>query len=194
MIRVLKAGDPAARVLADAKKRRYLSPFLDQPRRLSEAAWELGVSPSGLYYWTRRFLALGLLKRVGPRYVSTAPAYFVPFSESPAKDLESWLLAELAEAHRGLLATLGRRLEREGYQGLLVFRNPEGTVTSALARGPQDPAPLAPFGVATTLYLTLQESERLKAELTALWQRYAAKQTPTPGRRPVRVYAFLAED
>ena len=194
MIRVLKAGDPAARVLADAKKRRYLSPFLGQPRRLSEAARELGVSPSGLAYWTRRFLALGLLTREGPRYVSTAPAYFVPFSESPAKDLESWLLAELAEAHRGLLAALGRRLEREGYQGLLVFRNPEGTVTSALTRSPRDPAPLAPFGVAATLYLTPQESERLKAELTALWQRYAARQTPAPGRRPVRVYAFLAED
>ena len=194
MIRVLKAGDPAARVLADAKKRRYLSPFLGRPRRLSEAARELGVSPSGLYYWIRRFLALGLLKREGLHYVSPAPAYFVPFSESPAEDLADWLSAELAEAHRELLAALGRRLEKEGYQGLLVFRNPEGTVTSALARGPRDPAPLAPFGVAATLHLTLEESERLKAELTALWQRYAAKQTPGPGRRPVRVYAFLAED
>ena len=131
--------------------------------------------------------------RAGRGYRSTAAAYFVPFSESPAADLAGWLAAELAEAHRGLLLALGKQLEKEGYTGLRVFRNPQGTVTSALSRGPGDPAPLAPFGVAATLYLTLEESERLKAELTALWQRYAARQTPGPGRRPVRVYAFLAE-
>ena len=84
MVQPLNPASPAARVLADASKRRYLSPFLGRTRRLTEAARELGVSPARLAYWVRRFLALGLLKQVGRGYRSTAEAYFVPFEASPA--------------------------------------------------------------------------------------------------------------
>ncbi len=194
MTQPLDPASPAARVLADASKRRYLSPFLGRTRRLTEAARELGVSPARLAYWVRRFLALGLLKRVGRGYRSTAEAYFVPFEASPAAGLSEWLASELKDAHRGLLSAAGRALEAEGYRGLLVFRGPGGSVTSALARAPDDPGPLAPFGVAATLYLTPGEAETLKKELTALWEAYADRTEPKTGRRPFRVYAFLSED
>lgn len=193
MIRALDPEDPAARVLADARKRQFLAPFLGRTRRLGEAAAELGVTPARLAYWVRRFSALGLLVPAGRGYQSSAPAYFVPFSASPDADLAAWLERELREAHRELLAAFGRSLEAGDYRGLLVFRDPAGTAVSALARGPRDPGPLAPFGVATTLYLSPAEAEALKAELRAFWARYRGRTEPASGRRPYRVYAFLAE-
>jgi len=194
MVKSLDPASPAARVLADARKRRFLSPFLGRTRRLSEAAQELGVSPSRLAYWVRRFLALGLLERVERGYRSTAEAYFVPFEASPAAGLSEWLAGELKDAHRSLLSATGRALEAKGYRGLLVFRGPGEVVTSALARTPDDPGPLAPFGMAGTLYLDPTEVEELKERLKAIWATYADHTRPAPGRIPLRVYAFLSED
>ncbi len=193
MTRPLDPASPAARLLADARKRRFLGPFLGRTRRLAQAARELGVSPARLGYWVRRFRELGLLVPDGRGYRTPAEAFFVPFEASPGADLADWLASELKEAHRELLWAMGRALAEQGYRGLRVFRNPQGTVTSALARGPDDPGPLAPFGVAATLHLTPAEAEALKNRLQALWAAYADRMAPDEGRRPYRVYAFLTE-
>ena len=86
---------PAATVLLDPARQRFLVPFMRGERSTSQAAREVGVSVKDMAYRVKRFLAMGLLELVreqprGGRAIRCyrAPhAYFVPFASLPEPDL-----------------------------------------------------------------------------------------------------------
>jgi hypothetical protein len=109
---------PAATVLLDPQRRRFLEPFMRGERSASQAAREVGVSVKDMAYRVKRFVALGLLDMVREqprggrpiRFYRASVAYFVPFASLPEADLVEMVEALVAPwqalALRGLVRTM----------------------------------------------------------------------------------------
>ncbi|MFB9994788.1 hypothetical protein ACFFLM_22800 [Deinococcus oregonensis] len=111
-----RLDDPqAASVLADARSRRYLEPFIWRERRITEVARELGVTKNAMLYQVNKLLRLGLLEvtrtearagRAIRSYRSSSPRYFVPFTATTAESIAALYQSSLDNAHRSVLTLL----------------------------------------------------------------------------------------
>ena len=127
--------DPVqAGLLSDAKSTAYLEPFIAAERSASEAAQEIGCRLDTLLYRISKFMAAGLLNvvRLEPRrgrpikiYKSSADAYFVPFAATPYADFEEALFKTTAEQAARLIPNLAKTLRTTGFEGRLIYRNPD---------------------------------------------------------------------
>ncbi|MFC4425112.1 hypothetical protein [Deinococcus navajonensis] len=188
----------AARLLLQPVMRASLEPFLGVTTGAQAAAREVGVPLSTMTSRIRRFVALGLLRRVGeqPRRGRPVPLYraprslYVPFrathlvsdtllSSATFAQLQSRLMRSIGEAWVTAAHNRARTL------GLHLYRGPGGSVTQNIEPYPDpgeaengffddlfsadQPAVWDTWGV---LYLDQASAKRLQRELAALKQRY----------------------
>lgn len=198
---VLNISDPAAaRLLADASSRRFLSPFMGGEGTVRQAADQLGVHMSSVLYRVRQFLQLGLLHvaRIEPRrgrpvrhYRTTAASFFVPFEITPIESPEAVSQHVFTEVRRTLDAGIGaawlRAIGEDRQLGIHVFAGPDGSMLMDIAVPPdtglgrpgssfltellQDEAP-AVWDSWTTLRLAPADAKALQRDLAQLVRRY----------------------
>ena len=184
-----RLGPDAAALLVDARRNRFLMPFLARARGVSDVAAELGVGKSLVSYWVGRMCLLGLLEPVAAEgrrrhYRSTADGFQVPLEEVPLESLEAILGAQMDPDYERLKAALLRTALRFGPRWhYVVHRTPQGVFQGLVPReGTLADAQIVNFR--SQLRLTREQAADLRAELTALNERYAALQRPAEHSGP----------
>lgn len=177
--------DPAAvAILWHPAKRLHLRPFLGRSAGLAEAAAQLGMKKPAMSYWIGRLLAAGLIRatdtqRVGrhlvTRYRCIADRLRVSLADAPLESHEA--MFEDVAAHWQPLTrrALARSAARQApFLDLLIEAGSGGLATQVLPRGAGAPSDDFIFFWGR-LWLDAAERDALRAELDALWNRYAAK-------------------
>lgn len=139
----------AAALLTDWRARRFLEPFLQAPRTMSEVAELLGVKLNTVHYRVGQLVRLGLLEVAGSRkergrpaklYGTTADAFFVPFEATPHVSLEDML--HRLGALDAFLHDAARALSEQAPEwGVLVTYDPAEGVHVQLAPLDQEGRP-----------------------------------------------------
>jgi hypothetical protein len=193
-MKVLELHSPlAAKLLARPELVRLLKPFMGQPISIKQAAVLMGLEVERLYYRVQQFVEAGMIKVVSeqPRrgravklYHATAKAFRVPAGVVPPALMES---LEWADAWREEFYQAIRRTQHYG-QWLLVFLNPDGTLTWSgfydPNQRPQNPAVLSEDFPAVlnqwtaSLFLEPAEAKELQRELWSLFGRYHGRGGP----------------
>lgn len=176
-----------AAFLVDATRKRFLAPFLGRERTVREAAAELGESQSGLNYWVRRMLDLGLLQGVRTDirrgkpvrlYRSAADTFHVPFDSIPG---DAFLLARqqtFGPRWDAFLRSVAAVWQQHFPDGHAVYaRDAFGTPRTEFRLPPLDPVREAnPEPVLlnrwSALPLDTDAAVRLFTDLTTLLDRY----------------------
>lgn len=186
----------AVALLVDKRRNRFFTPFLARERSVTEVAAELGVGKSLVSYWVGRMCRMGLLQPVESghrrrRYRSTADQFDVPLEEVPFETLEAILDAQMDPDYQQLKAALLRAALRFGSQwDYVVRRTPQGALQSLVPRhGTLGDAQIV--NQRGRLNLSPEHAAQLRAELSALAERYAALQRPAECRGP-RVLLWVA--
>jgi transposase len=186
----------AAALLVDKRRNRFFTPFLARERSVTEVAAELGVGKSLVSYWVGRMCRLGLLQAVPAagrrrRYRSTADQFEVPLEEVPLESLEAILDAQMDPDYQRLKASLLHAALRFGSRWqYVVRRTPQGALQSLLPRE----GTLADAAIANhrcRLSLSPEHAAQLRAELSALSERYIALQREAECSGP-RVLLWVA--
>lgn len=191
-----RLGAEAAALLVDARRNRFLMPFLARERGVSEAAEELGVGKSLVSYWVGRLCRLGLLEPVPGsgrrrRYRSSADRFEVPLEEVPLDSLEAILAAQMDPDYARIKAALLRSALRFGNRWRYeVQRTPLGVMQGLVPReGSLADAQIVNYR--SQLRLSREHAAQLRAELLAVHERYAALQT-LGERRGQKVLVWVA--
>lgn len=191
-----RLGADAVALLVDKRRNRFFTPFLARERSVTEVAAELGVGKSLVSYWVGRMCRVGLLQPVEAagrkrRYRSTADRFDVPLEEVPFDSLEAILDAQMDPDYQQLKAALLRAALRFGSRwDYVVRRTPQGALQSLVPRdGTLDEAQIVNHR--GRLNLSPEHAAQLRAELSALSERYAALQKPA-GERGPRVLLWVA--
>ena len=173
----------AAAFLVDARRNRFLMPFLARARGVSDVAAELGVGKSLVSYWVGRMCRLGLLQPLAAEgrrrhYRSTADTFQVPLEDVPLDSLEAILDAQMDPDYVALKAALLRTGLRYGPRWHFVTRRtPQGVFQGLVPRtGTLADAQIVNFR--SQLSLSREHAAQLRAELVALNDRYAALNQP----------------
>ncbi|MFB9994825.1 hypothetical protein ACFFLM_23010 [Deinococcus oregonensis] len=194
--RVIRDAD-CARFLSDPLRRLYLAPFLRGELTLTEFSAALAMPLNGASYWLKKLLAFGLIMESGQtkrrgrpirRYSAVAPAFFVPFSATPAATLEVQLLAEGHPWFMRLVGALAReRRDHPIGHGTLITRDPvaEHAVRCLSVPSWED-------GITINAWLArplqTEQAQALVQELEAVLDRYAALPEQTDHAGPSRPY------
>lgn len=205
-------SDPhLARILTDSAARPFFEPFIARTRSVKEAADEVGCPLDTMRYRVRVFLAAGLLRVVGERqragrpiklYRSTHDAYFVPHALTPFATLEERFYQAAEPTLRAWAASVARRLQARGIEGMRLSRDRFGQVWSESAAQASsasgldlvildDPARPPGFDVTTTLFLADAQARELQAglsELIAAWRPASAPGQGAPYVLSVLLY------
>ena len=191
-----RLGPEAAALLVDARRNRFLMPFLARARGVSEVAAELGVGKSLVSYWVGRMCRLGLLQPVAAEgrrrhYRSSADAFEVPLEDVPLESLEAILGAQMDPDYERLKTALLRTALRFGPRwNYVVHPTPQGVFQGLVPReGTLADAQIVNYR--SQLRLTREQAAELRAELLALNERYAALQQPGERSGP-RVLLWVA--
>lgn len=178
-----RLGPDAAALLVDARRNRFLMPFLARERGVSDVAAELGVGKSLVSYWVGRMCRLGLLQPLAAegrrrRYRSTADEFQVPLEDVPLDSLEAILGAQMDPDYAALKAALLRTGLRFGPRWQFVTRRtPQGVFQGLMPReGTLADAQIVNFR--SKLSLSREHAAQLRAELVALNDRYTALHSP----------------
>lgn len=191
------AGDGrTSALLVDARRNRFLMPFLAPARGVSDVAAELGVGKSLVSYWVGRMCRLGLLQPVpaeGRRrhYRSTADTFQVPLEDVPLDSLEAILGAQMDPDYERLKAALLRTALRFGPRWNYVVHPTAQGVFQGLVPREGTLADAQIVNYRSQLRLTREQAGKLRAELLALNERYAALQQPGERSGP-RVLLWVA--
>lgn len=191
-----RLGPEAAALLIDARRNRFFTPFLARERSVTAVAAELGVGKSLVSYWVGRMCRAGLLQPVeaaGRRrhYRSTADHFEVPLEEMPLESLDAILDAQMDPDYQRLKAALLHAALRFGTQwNYAIRRTPQGTLQTLVPRnGTLEDAQI--LNHRGHLNLSPEHAAQLRAELSALSERYGALQRPKDGPGP-RVLLWVA--
>lgn len=175
---------PAVEILWHPARRVHLAPFLGRVASLGEAARQLGIKKPAMSYWLTRLLDAGLVRtwdeaRVGrqrvPRYRSVADRFRVRLEDAPLASYEGVFDDVSARWQPVTRQALARAVARQSAMlDLSVYVDGAGGLSTTLL--PREGAPprddfLYCWG---RLWLTPAERDSLRAELDALWDRYAA--------------------
>ena len=182
--------DPGmANVLTDPKHLRYIAPFLERERTVSEVADEVGSTLSTTYRRVKRYCDLGVLTitREQPRggkavklYRAVADAFFIPYQVTDGEEANSarWQAHWAEDFQRGFRHAYGEELETWGQR----LCRKDGVFTSMLAKGPDEevdtlsdnlPAFFSRFH--DSLYLDFAAAKAFQRDLDALFNSYAAQ-------------------
>lgn len=177
--------DPeAVRLMWLPRKRLHLRPFLGRSASLSEAAALLGLKKPAMSYWIRKLLDLGLIvelprpagtRRAVPRYRCVADRLRVSLADAPLESHVAVFDEMDALWQPRLRPALARCLMRQAKHLDLTVQASEaqGLITALAPRGSQPPADDYVYA-SGRLWLSAAERDRLRLELDALWERYAA--------------------
>lgn len=190
---------PAATLLLDPARQRYLEPFMRGERSTSQAAREVGVSVKDMAYRVKRFLALGLLEptREQPRggrpirFYRAPEAFFVPFASLPEPDLVEMVDALLrpwqALAIRHAVRAMQSADEGMHTWGWLLRMRQRGVSVGPAPAPDADPGALADLLLHAAapmylgwvpLHLTRERARELQQELIELVLRFAEDDGP----------------
>lgn len=180
----LRVTDPAAvALLWHPAKRVHLRPFIGRSAGLADAARSLGVKKTAMSYWIRRLLDTGLIRpcaaapagRPVPRYRCVADRLRISLADAPLASHEAMFDDVDARWHPQTRQALGRAIARQAPWLDLVIEStgPAGLATELVPNGPGAP-PDDFLYYRGRLWLDAAERDRLRAELDALWSRYAA--------------------
>ncbi|MBX3605566.1 MAG: hypothetical protein KF788_09845 [Piscinibacter sp.] len=181
----LHVSDPAAvALLWHPAKRVHLRPFLGQPAGLADAARSLGIQKTAMSYWIRRLLDTGLIRpcpealaggRRVPQYRCVADRLRLSLADAPLASHEAMFDDVDARWHPQTRRALGRAIARQARWLDLVIESTgaAGLATQLVPGGPGAPADDFLY-YRGRLWLDAGERDRLRAELDALWTRYAA--------------------
>ncbi|WP_200231691.1 hypothetical protein [Rubrivivax gelatinosus] len=195
----LRVVQPAAvEVLWHPAKRLHLRPFLGRAAGLAEAAALLGIRKPAMSYWVGRLTALGLirpwaLERRGRQrvllYRCVADRLLVGLGDAPHASYEGVFDDAERRWQPDARAALGRSLARQAPWLALAISvgGPGGLQTELTAQAPGAPADdfLFCWG---RLWLDAGEREQLRAELDALWDRWAARSDQIGKRCPTLLH------
>lgn len=183
----------ATQILTDWRLRRFLDPFLEAPRTMSEVGALLTVKLNVVHYRVKQLVRLGLLQVVGTRkdvgrpaklYGVTAEKFFVSFSNTTLISMEDMLnrLGALDVFIDNAAQTLNAQASD---WGVLIFHDPLVGVTVKLAPLDQEgvPKPIdteqwlrldfpALLQAETFLYLDIESAKHLQADLISLLRSY----------------------
>jgi hypothetical protein len=182
--------DPAAIArLLDVRRLAFLTPFLGRECSVSQAASEVGASVARMAYQTARLVEVGLIRetRSVPRagrairyYRSCADEFVISLGDVGDGDLEQHLLdaeepmrRDLARSHVAAFGSAGVPADQLVWR---VRRTPDGAadISPVVLDGGEASRPSA-WGSWTGLFLSPQDAVELRDELTALWERWQAK-------------------
>lgn len=176
----------AAELLLHPLNFRFIAPFVARSRSVAQAAAELSVSASRVRYWVGRGVAAGLLltepaaQGRGLRYRARADVLFLPARLTEAGTTEALARAWSDPWQAIFLRSVSRVLERTGSVGVRIFRDADGVIDSALARGPThdvefDQLPPMCGGWHSNMWLDESDARQLQRELADLVRRYATR-------------------
>jgi DNA-binding transcriptional ArsR family regulator len=180
-----RVTDPAAvQLLWQPRRRLHLRPFLGRSASLAEAARLLGLKKPAMAYWIRRLLALGLIEPVAPgrergrdvpRYRCVADRLRVSLAQAPLDSHEAVFAETDALWQQRLRPALARCMARQSGQVDLVLHASDSaglgsTLETSPGAAPRDEC----VHVWGRLWLAAAERDALRAELDALFDRYAA--------------------
>ena len=189
----------AAALLVDARRNRFFKVFLAQERGVSDAAATLGVGKSLVSYWVGRLRSLGLLRETsGPgrlrRYRAVGDRYEASLADVPMDSVDDILAAHMDPAFATLKQALLRVALRYRHRWCFRMRRvPQGVYESL----EPESGSLAEAGIVNQhgqLHLQPEEAERMRAELQALWDRYAQLSSKGPGRVPWLLWVSAVEN
>lgn len=172
--------------LMDRTKSRHLDPFLGRDCTLSEAAAQLGLGKTRMSYWVTRLLALGLIEVVRTElrgrhrvrvYRSASDSFAMPLELLPASDVEI-LEGYFKLIWRQLLHSLARAGRKNAAGWHIRFLRRDTLPSFQIVPNTGDLEDARIFNVWARLCLTDEQAARLRGELHALLERYAAQETP----------------
>lgn len=180
-----RVHEPAAvDILWHPAKRFHLRPFLGQAAGLADAAALLGVKKTAMSYWIDRLQSTGLIRawtptrRAGrhvPRYRAVADCFRLHLADAPHGSYEA-VFDDTSErwqpqARRALARSIARQAP---WLALSVSVQPGRGLASTLEPLGDDAPPDDSLYYWARLWLRPEERDRLRTELDALWDRYAA--------------------
>jgi DNA-binding transcriptional ArsR family regulator len=181
----MRVSDPAAvRLLWYPAKRVHLKPFIGNSVGLAEAANALGIKKTAMSYWIGRLLAVGLIRMRGVR---KEPRHRVPLYRCVADRLHVSLTDAPLSSHEGLFDDVDARwhpLTRQALARSVARQAPylDLTIETSSTTGMQielrahsvDAPPDDFIYYRARLWLTAPDRDRLREDMDALWNRYAA--------------------
>jgi DNA-binding Lrp family transcriptional regulator len=186
----------AVQLLLNVDTRRFLEPFMLQPRSVKSLADEVGLPLNAVHHRILRLEQAGLLRvshleprrgRAVKHYVATAQGFFVPFTATTTTDLEAFAAQQITPLYTQFTrmfvrsaSSLVRNVEEVGFllyesNGIVNmnlsprgydFDLPEGLLA------PDAPAIMASF---TTMHLSNDEAKALQHEMMALFTKYLGR-------------------
>lgn len=189
----------AATLLVDARRNRFLAPFIGRDCGVTEAAREAGASRSLASYWVARFCAAGLLAPAGTggsrhrAYRSTADSFTVSLDDMPDLPDHIVLGAQMDASFDRIKTALVRSARRHASRWeFRIERTPQGVRQTLQPReGRLQDAPLV--NERAGLDLGPADAAALRAEMHALMQRYTQRSQAGPGRERVIVWMLAVE-
>lgn len=197
----------AARFLLSPVTRPYYLVFLQGPLDLHDAATRLQLKRTTLRYHVRRLVDWGLLaplpvtsSRERQRFEAAHPRLYLPFGSSGHVTLDELLL----QMHAPLLERFMRRLVLAGQRDTshaphlggvtLSLESVDFSVSPPPNVATQDAIDASTWNSWTTLALTPEQAQALKAELAAVWQRFRQQAQRQPGTRDYTLLLGLAPE
>lgn len=194
----------AVDILWHPARRVHLRPFLGRAAALGEAARQLRIKKPAMSYWVKRLLAVGLIRpcgqaRVGrqrvPTYRCIADRLRVSLTDAPLSSYEGVFEDVSVQWQPQLLRALARSVSRQAPSLELTIHaeGPGGLATTllpAVGETMRDDF-LYCWG---RLWLAPAERDALRAELDALWERYAAQSDAANKRCPTLVHLVSVPD
>ncbi|WP_189005420.1 hypothetical protein [Deinococcus roseus] len=180
-----EVSDPeVAAFLTEAASVRYFEPFLGQECTLKDAASQLKISMSGLFYWLQRMLDLQILEvsriqerrgRAIKHYRSVADGFFIPFHLTRAGTHEDMLRDREKPQQDLLIRSMARVREKQPQKwGILLSREEPGLIRSMFASadgpakaGAQSPASMSGW---ITAHLSPAQASMLQQRMQDLLQ------------------------
>ncbi len=201
-VRVLAPGDLAVDLLLNLAALYRFAPFVLAEQTLGSAASHVGIPPSSLAYWVKRFRTADLVNvvrhesRAGkpiPVYRSTAAEYVIPVAAMSAEQRDEFLHRGRRRLHADFAAAVDRAAEAVFAGGLRLSATADGRMSFGF-----DDLRTARLRRVTEywseLHLTDAEADGLFDEIESLIARYGSLPTTRRRRTRYRVVMGMAPD
>lgn len=189
------SNSEAADALLETETTELLRPFMKDALTVKEASEQLGVPFMKLHYRIKKFVDVGLLEAVSSfmhkgrerhRYRATAKRFFVPFAQTQAYDLKSFLRKQDAQWYEPMLSSYVTCLEQSALNletfGVSISIDKNNLFKFSCSDNPEiDTKKLSGTSEAimmwdTSFYLNQDEVQMMQKELKDVFDKYRAKQ------------------
>lgn len=183
----------AAAFLLDGDLLVLLKPFIKGACTVGDAAEQLGMKPTDLYYRVKRMLELGLLRvsheesrrgRPLKYYRSSADEFFIPFCITSLEGVEDFIVKHDEPWSRRLVRSLAHAYTHEAsleHWGLHISYREDGFLMFDLASHPPQQNGAAVRGAFSnwdsSFYLGEEDRRRMADEVHEVLERYRSKRS-----------------